>query len=128
MDQRCGILFVKYECAYTVHARNIAIWSDFTDANFSDGKYRPLTREISPLEFILSSGSHFGRRPFLSITNGYLTYVYFSRGRSREVYGWPSPGVYARRNHIGYHPATAQIEFPITRLSCRSNVYFIAVG
>ncbi|KYN08138.1 Orphan sodium- and chloride-dependent neurotransmitter transporter NTT4 [Cyphomyrmex costatus] len=42
------------------------------------------------------------RFPYLCQQNG--------GGRSREVYGWPTPK--------SYRLATAQIEFPITRLSC----------
>lgn len=128
--RQCGISFgTAWNTSARCTACNVANWMDFTGANFSDGKYHPLAREILLLLNYFKLATF--REGALLInherTNGCLTHVYFrGRGRSREVHGWPSrdydAGVYARRNHIGYHPATAQIEFPITRLSCRSNV------
>lgn len=104
-------------------------------ANFSNGKYCPLARNFAALTWIILSSPFRGAALLINHeqTNWLFNiYVYFRGGRSREARtGEPSrdydAGVYARRNHIGYHPTTLQIKFSITKLSCRSSVYLIAV-
>lgn len=103
---------VPREIWMRIHSMWCCNLDEFYRREFFEWKMSPVSSwNFAPLSWIILSS------PFREVAlltnheriNGYLTYIYFRRGRSREVHGWSSrdydAGVYTRWNYIGYHPA-----------------------